>query len=113
MCDEMPLNDKLFCAMLTLLSIFIIALVDRFRQPMQLAERTIIYVDRQLPLSPYISNSLIELAKSRNHRCAITQMISYDLDVVSPCGHVFDHSALAQWLAINNTCPICKVGAIC
>lgn len=114
-CEEMPLNDKLFCATLTLISIFIIALVDRVRRPPQLDRndnmRTIIYVDRQQPLSQYIVNNLIALAKSRNHRCAIAQMISNDLAVVSPCGHVFDRSALTTWLLINNICPICKVKA--
>ena len=115
-CKEMPLNDKLFCAMLTIISIFIIALVDRVRRPPHLDRNdnsTIIYVDRQQPLSQYIINSLITLAKSRKHRCAITLMTSNDLAVVSPCGHVFDRNALTQWLAINETCPICKVRAIC
>lgn len=116
-CEEMPINDKLFCAALTMISIFIIAFVDMVRRPPQLYHndngRTIIYVDRNQHLSPYIVNNLITLAKLHKHICSITLMTSDDLAVVSPCGHVFDRNALAQWLVINNTCPICKVNAIC
>ena len=111
---EMPLNDKIFCAALTIVSIFIIALVDRFRQPLnqQPNRHTIIYVDKQQLLSPYIINNLITLAAINKQRCIITHEIPNYRAVVSPCGHVFDYNAIRQWLATNNTCPICKVTVV-
>lgn len=39
--------------------------------------------------------------------CAITDELIDDPGR-TPCGHIFELAAITEWLARNNTCPICK-----
>ena len=105
---EMPLNDKIFCAMLTIVSIFIIALVDRFRRPPQFNPNTIVYTNNTV-LNTYIAKQLLELAIIKNNKCSIThEQYMVNNTSVTSCGHLFNTAALSNWQTTSHLCPMCK-----
>lgn len=63
---------------------------------------------RQL-LPPHVIRLLIDHAIQTNALCPITMdPILAETAAVTPCGHVFDRTALETWYAEHNTCPECR-----
>ncbi len=63
-------------------------------------------------LPSFVANAIVNDAITRSLSCPITMEpiaeITSGVSVTS-CYHVFDHAALAAWLAVGDgTCPVCK-----
>ena len=63
---------------------------------------------RQL-LPPHVMRLVIDHAIQTSALCPITmEPILAETAAVTPCGHVFDKTALETWYADHDTCPECR-----
>lgn len=88
---------------------------DSVRRPIPHRRRPVEVREEARPAEsrPAAPNRLLELAllgaEASRAICPITtEPIRASHATMTPCGHVFDHAALATWAATNPTCPECR-----
>ena len=63
----------------------------------------------QTNLPPHVMRLVVEHAIQSHALCPITmEPIQKETAAVTPCGHVFDRTALETWYADHDTCPECR-----
>lgn len=61
------------------------------------------------PMPPHIVRILLEKAAADRITCPITgDLITPANGTVTPCGHIFEKTALHLWMARSATCPDCR-----
>jgi len=57
----------------------------------------------------HIVRILLERAERDGAICPITgDLLKIATSIVTPCGHIFEKTALQRWLVTKNTCPECR-----
>ena len=60
-------------------------------------------------LPSFVRDLLIDHAIQEGSTCSITlEPLTKESAVVTSCFHIFDRTAITEWLATHSTCPVCK-----
>jgi hypothetical protein len=61
------------------------------------------------PLPTFVRDLLIDHAIKEGSSCSITlEPLTKESAVVTSCFHIFDRTAITEWLEVHTTCPVCK-----
>ena len=61
------------------------------------------------PIPSFVTNLLIDHAIHEGSSCSITlEPFTKESAVVTSCFHIFDRTAITEWLEMHTICPVCK-----
>jgi E3 ubiquitin-protein ligase ATL6/9/15/31/42/55 len=77
--------------------------------PFEPVSEQIIQTPIRNTLPTFVSSLLIDHAIHEGATCSITlEPFTKESAVVTSCFHIFDRTAITEWLATHTTCPVCK-----